>query len=73
MPKNLIELSEIVYALRQQNYSTKLLTFHPISEAKIICDKNISWTLDGEYMQGSNEINISTLNKAIKLVIPDRY
>lgn len=73
MPKNLLELSEIVYALRQQNYSTKFLTFHPISEAKIICDKNISWTLDGEYMQGSNEINISTLNKAIKLIIPNGY
>ena len=73
MPKNLIELSEIVYALRNQDYSTKLLTFYSISKCKVICDESISWTLDGEYMQGKNEINVSTLNRAIKLIVPNRY
>ena len=73
MPRNLIELSEIIYALDNQDYSTHLLTFYPISKCKIICGKDISWTLDGEYMKGCKEIEVSTLNKAIKLIVPNRY
>lgn len=73
MPRNLIELSEIIYALDNQDYSTHLLTFYPISKCKIICDKDVSWTLDGEYMKGCKEIEVSTLNKAIKLIVPNRY
>ena len=73
MPRNLIELSEIIYALDNQDYSTPLLTFYPISKCKIICDKDVSWTLDGEYMKGCKEIEVSTLNKAIKLIVPNRY
>ena len=73
MPKNLIELSEIVYALRNQDYSTNLLTFYPISKAKIYSDKEIAWTLDGEYMQGSDVINMKSINKAIRFIVPNRY
>lgn len=72
MPKNIIELSEIIYALRNQDYSTNLLTFNPISQAEVFCDSSISWTLDGEYMAGCKGIRMEVINNAITLIVPDR-
>lgn len=70
MPKTLIELKDIIKALQTKDYSCDLVEFHSISEAKIYSDKNTSWTLDGEFMGGSEVINIKSLNRVINFIIP---
>ena len=70
MPKTLIELKDIIKALQTKDYSCDLVEFHSISEAKIYSDKNTSWTLDGEFMSGSEVINIKSLNRVINFIIP---
>ena len=70
MPRTLIELKDIIKALQTKDYSCDLVEFHSISEAKIYSDKNTSWTLDGEFMEGSEVINIKSLNRVINFIIP---
>jgi len=70
MPRTLIELKDIIKALQTKDYSCDLVEFHSISEAKIYSDKNTSWTLDGEFMEGSEVIDIKSLNRVINFIIP---
>ena len=64
------ELAELINKLETKDYSCDLVEFHSISEAKIYSDKNTSWTLDGEFMEGSEVIDIKSLNRVINFIIP---
>lgn len=71
MPKNIIELNSIIFALNDKNYSsTDMIYFVSASSAQIEADKTVSWTLDGEYMEGSNVINMENIHDAINLIVP---
>lgn len=71
MPKNIIELNSIILALNSHDYSTDMVTFVSTDSAVIYADSDTNWTLDGEYMKGSDIIEMSCINNAIKLVVPN--
>ncbi len=68
-PKDLMDLAEIVYMLNSQNYESNRLVFINGSEFKIHADKNTSWSLDGEYQEGCEEIEVRNLHHAIELMM----
>ena len=68
-PNDLIDLAEIVYMLNSQNYESNKLVFINGSEFKIHADKDTSWSLDGEYQEGCEEIEIKNLHHAIELMM----
>ena len=68
-PNDLIDLAEIVYMLNSQNYESNRLVFINGSEFKIHADKNTSWSLDGEYQEGCEEIEVKNLHHAIELMM----
>ena len=68
-PNDLIDLAEIVYMLNSQNYESNKLIFINGSEFKIHADKDTSWSLDGEYQEGCEEIEIKNLHHAIELMM----
>ena len=71
MPENIVELNEIILALNTKNYSsTDMIFFKSAAEAKIETDKTVSWTLDGEYMEGSEIIIMDNIHDAINIVVP---
>ncbi|MBS5335399.1 MAG: hypothetical protein DBY08_00330 [Clostridiales bacterium] len=72
MPRNLIELTEIIYVLTAQKYESDKLTFINSSEFKVIASEDMAWSLDGEYQPGSREIEIKNMHHAIEL-ITNRY
>lgn len=69
MPKNLIELTEIIYVLSTQKYESDKLTFINSGEFKVYAREDMDWSLDGEYQQGCEEISISNLHHAIDLIV----
>ena len=72
MPRNLIDLTEIIYVLTAQKYESDKLTFINSSEFKVIASEDMAWSLDGEYQPGSREIEIKNMHHAIEL-ITNRY
>lgn len=71
MPKNIIDLNAIIFALNNKDYSsTDMIYFCSVSSAQIEADRTVSWTLDGEYMEGSNVISMENIHDAITLIVP---
>ncbi len=68
LPKDLLELNEIVIALSTKKYKTKMITFLSAKNITIETQENINWTLDGEYAYGEEIIKVENLNKAIKFI-----
>ena len=69
LPKDLLELNEIVIALTSRKYKTKMITFISAKNITVETKEQIDWTLDGEYALGDKTIKVENLNKAIKFII----
>lgn len=70
-PKDPLELAELVHMLTLQNfYDTNMITFVNAREFRIRAPKDVSWTLDGEYQEGSEEILIKNMKGAIDMILP---
>ena len=72
-PKDLVELASIVHLLTTQNYEDSMLTFINASEVIIHADQNTSWSLDGEYQEGVEEIKVVNMHQAIDLMMNGHF
>ena len=68
MPKDLIELGEIINGITFQDYSGKMFEFMQVSEVTFQLPKSVDWTLDGEKGDGAAKIEIKNLKQAITLI-----
>lgn len=72
-PKDPLELAELVHMLGMQNfYDTDMITFLNAREFHIKAARDVSWTLDGEYQEGAEEITVQAMKGAIDLVLPEK-
>ena len=72
-PKDPLELAELAHMLSIQDfYNSNMITFINASEFHIRTDRNVSWTLDGEYQEGAEEICIRNLAGIIDMVLPKK-
>lgn len=71
MPSSAWDFTQLIQALSTQTYTNcSAITFRRAREIKIRADAQMPWTLDGEYVQGSEEILITNSSSAIKVMIP---
>lgn len=71
-PKNVIELNQIVTALATQNFTNSpMITFFSTDSLEITTSPTVSWTLDGEYQEGTANIKIQNLHGAINVLLDD--
>ena len=71
MPRNIIDLNAIIFALTTQSYSEcDQITFFSSKEIEIEAPEDMPWTLDGEYQEGSKNIVIKNVYNAIELMAP---
>ena len=67
-PRDLTEITECILAVQKQQYNCRMMTFRSVQDIKIIADKDIRWTLDGEKAPICAEISITNLHHAIRLI-----
>ena len=67
-PRDLVELSECIRALRIQKYNCSMLTFRPASRVTVYADPAMAWTLDGEREEGHDCVEVENLHHAIRLL-----
>ncbi len=72
-PKDPLELAELMHMLSLQDfYASSMVTFVNAREFHIKAGKDVSWTLDGEYQEGAEEICIKNMPGAIDLILPKK-
>lgn len=67
-PRDLLELTECLHALRTQKYNCKMITFLSASKVTITAREDLLWSLDGERGQGSGTVKVENLHQAIQLI-----
>ncbi len=67
-PKNPIEMQIIISALLQKEINQDFITTFRASELKIVCDEEVSWTLDGEFGGAYKDVSFQTRRKAIRIM-----
>lgn len=68
-PRDLIEVADLAHLVTTQNYESSMLTFVNAKEFRIHASRETSWTLDGEYQEGCEEILVENKHHAINLMI----
>lgn len=67
-PRDLLEVSECIRALRTQKYNCNMITFLSTTRVRAITGKELTWTLDGERADGQPVMDIRNLRHAIALI-----
>lgn len=70
-PSNPTELAGILEAVTTRNYSHPMLQFIRASRLSFRTDTALSWTLDGEYASGGQEIIIENIHDAFTVMTPE--
>ena len=73
MPKNPIELQEIIAALLIEQVNTRHMYTFKTSEISFESLEEIPWTLDGEYGGSHDTVTVKNLNKALQIMVPEKY
>ena len=67
-PKNVFETNQLILSLNGQIYDCEMITLVSTKSLKIHCVSKPDWTLDGEFQQGTEEIEIKNIPNAFKLI-----
>ena len=69
-PDNILKLQPIIDGILKRDFDKEGLEFFTAESVTVTGGEGLSWTLDGEYAEGGDEIVISNMHNAIELVVP---
>ena len=72
-PKNPLALQEIITALLVNKFESQYMYSFKTRKITFECEREIPWTLDGEFGGEHKEVEVENLQKAIKIIIPESY
>ncbi len=70
-PANLTEFQSILDGIIRQDMNRNGIEFFHTKSITVSGGADVSWTLDGEFAEGKEEIKIENIHSAIKLVVPE--
>lgn len=69
-PENLLVLQSMVDGIIKKELNREGMEFFRTKEITVLGGEGVSWTLDGEFAEGKDEVKISNIYKAINLMVP---
>lgn len=69
-PDNILKLQPIIDGILKRDFDRVGIEFFTAESVTVTGGEGLSWTLDGEYAEGGDEIVISNMHNAIELVVP---
>lgn len=69
-PKTLADQSELMADLLRLNLNSRHIIFRKVKKISFLCEKELDWTLDGEYGGSPRLAEISAVPDAYKIVVP---
>ena len=67
VPRDLIQLGEIVQALQEQKFDTPLVQFMKVDQVSIYCADKPDWSLDGEKAEGLETNKIGVIPGGVRM------
>ncbi len=68
-PRNLVELNDIVVNMMDGKLESDKIDFFSAQNIRVEIEPGTHWTLDGEYEEGADTVEIKTVRSAVKLVV----
>ena len=68
-PKSLADLNDIVVNMMDGKLETDKIEFYSAKSIRVEIDHDTHWTLDGEYEEGADVVEIETVRSAVKLIV----
>ena len=69
-PDNILKLQPLVDGILRQELDREGMEFFHTEEITVIGGDGLSWTLDGEFAEGSETVKIENIHNAINLIVP---
>lgn len=69
-PDNILKLQPIIDGILKRDFAKEGIEFFTADSVTVTGGNGLSWTLDGEYAEGKDEVVISNMHNAIELVVP---
>ena len=69
-PDNVLKLQPLIDGILRQELDREGMEFFHTDEITVIGGSGVSWTLDGEYAEGSESVKITNINNAINFIVP---
>lgn len=69
-PDNILKLQPIIDGILKRDFDREGIEFFTTESITVTGGDGLSWTLDGEYAEGKDEIAISNMHNAIELIVP---
>ena len=70
-PSNIIEFQQIVDGILRGDLNRECIEFFHTKSIKVLGGRGVSWTLDGEFAPGRDEVVIKNIPSALRLVTQD--
>ena len=67
-PKNVFEMNQLILSLNGQIYDCEMINLVSTKTIKIHCNSHPDWTLDGEFQQGTDYIEIKNVPNAFRII-----
>lgn len=71
-PDNILKLQPLIDGILRNELQREGMEFYHTKAITVKGGENVSWTLDGEYGEGKDEIKIENIHNAIKFILPDK-
>ncbi len=69
-PDNILKLQPIIDGILKRDFSREGIDFFRTNSVTIETQKNVSFTLDGEFAEIDNKLTINNLHNAITFIVP---
>jgi diacylglycerol kinase family enzyme len=70
MPRNLIEINDIIQYMSQANPHSELVYQFKASHVVLESEEVIRWTLDGEYGGAYDQVELLNQQKKMQIIVP---
>ena len=71
-PNNILKFQPLIDGILRHDFNKEGMEFFHTDSITITGGNDISWTLDGEFAPGKDEITIENIHGGINLIIPDK-
>jgi YegS/Rv2252/BmrU family lipid kinase len=69
-PDSILKLQPLIDGILRKELDREGMEFFHTKKLTVIGSQDVSWTLDGEYAEGAEQIEIENINEAIKFITP---
>jgi len=73
MPKNPLELSEILFSVGNPDAQTSMIYSFKASRVTLECEEQVAWTRDGEFAGSHRRVTLENSSRQLRILVPEEH